>query len=101
MQTIPLQAIPSQSLDVTLNGQACTIRIYTLSTGLYLDLLVNGNAIMTSVICEDRTLLVRLAYLGFIGDLAFMDTQGTDDPQYTGLGERWVLLYLLPSDIAA
>lgn len=98
MQTIPLQAVPSQSINVTLNGQDCTIRVYTLDTGLFLDLEVSGDVIVSAVICEDRTLIVRLAYLGFVGDLAFMDTQGTDDPLYTGLGSRWVLLYLSPSD---
>ncbi|WP_321900039.1 hypothetical protein [Paraburkholderia heleia] len=28
------------------------------------------------------------------GDLAFMDMQGADDPQYTGLGSRWLLVWL-------
>ena len=101
MQTIPLQAVPSQSINVTLNGQDCTIRVYTLDTGLFLDLEASGVPIVSAVICEDRTLLVRLAYLGFVGDLAFMDTQGTDDPLYSGLGSRWVLLYLTPSDLVA
>ncbi|MCP1257899.1 phage baseplate plug family protein [Acetobacter lambici] len=27
------------------------------------------------------------------GDLAFADTQGTQDPDYTGLGSRFVLVY--------
>ncbi len=100
MQTIPLQQVPSQTLRVTLSGQSCQINLYTLDTGLYLDLLVNGTAILTAAICEDRNLIVREAYLGFIGDLAFMDTQGSEDPQYSGLGERWVLLYLSPADLA-
>lgn len=100
MQAIPLQSVPSQTLSVTLGGQSCRINIYTLTTGLYLDLLVSGVPIVSATICEDRNRLVRLAYLGFVGDLAFMDTQGTTDPAYTGLGERWVLLYLTPGDLA-
>ena len=100
MQTIPLQQVPNQTLRVTLGGQSCQINLYTLDTGLCLDLLVNGTAILTTAICEDRNLIVREAYLGFIGDLAFMDTQGSGDPQYAGLGERWVLLYLSLSDLA-
>ncbi len=100
MQTIPLKQVPNQTIRTTLGGQSCQINIYTLSTGLYLDLLVNGAAILTGGICENRNLIVREAYLGFIGDLAFMDTQGAQDPQYTGLGERWVLLYLAPADLA-
>ena len=100
MQTIPLRQVPNQTVRLTLGAQSCQINLYTLSTGLYLDLLGNGAAILTGAICEDRNLIVREAYLGFIGDLSFMDTQGTDDPQYTGLGERWALLYLSPADLA-
>ena len=38
--------------------------------------------------------LVPTAYLGFSGWLVFVDTQGSEDPQYAGLGTRWVLVYL-------
>lgn len=49
---------------------------------------------MAGVLCRNRVYLVREAYLGFRGDLAFVDTAGNDDPQYAGLGTRWPLLYL-------
>lgn len=94
MQNIPISAMPSQSLQTTLGGQNCKINIYTLSTGLFLDLFVNNSPILTGIICRDRLKLIRLAYLGFIGDLSFVDTQGTDDPVYTGLGSRFLLMYL-------
>ena len=93
MQTIPISAVPSQSLQVTLGAQNCKINIYTLSTGMFLDLFVNNAPILTGIICRDRLKLIRLAYLGFIGDLAFIDTEGTDDPIYTGLGTRFLLVY--------
>lgn len=99
MQTIPLDSVPNQNLRCTLGTQNCRIRVYTLSTGLYLDLELDGNPVVTGVICHDRCLLVRQAYLGFLGDLSFIDSQGTDDPQYTDLGGRWALLYLAPSDL--
>jgi hypothetical protein len=94
MQTIPLAATPSQSLSVTLAQQNCGINVYQKSTGLYLDLFVAGNRVMSGVLCRDRVYLVRQAYLGFSGDLAFVDTQGEDDPQCTGLGTRWQLVYI-------
>ncbi len=99
MLTIPISAVPSQTLKTVLGGQYCTINLYTLDTGLYLDLLVNSAPIVQGVLCLDEVLIVREAYLGFIGDLAFMDTQGSNDPDYTGLGGRYVLLYLEPSDL--
>lgn len=101
MQIIPIQPLPAQAFNVTLGGQSCALSIYQKSTGLFLDLSVSGAAVMTGVVCLDRSLLVRQPYLGFIGDLSFVDTYGKDDPQYTGLGMRWVLAYLSPSDLSA
>ncbi len=95
MQIVPLLPIPSQTFNVVLGGQNCVISIYQRSTGLFLDLTVNNTPTLTAQICRDRTLLVRLAYLGFSGDLIFMDTAGTADPAYSGLGTRYKLLYLV------
>lgn len=100
MNVVPLQSLPSQTLNVSLAGQACTIAIYQKTTGVFLDLTVAGAPCVFGVLCHDRVRLVRQAYLGFIGDLSFIDTQGRDDPQYTGMGSRWVLAYLTPDDIA-
>lgn len=100
MNFIPLQPFPSQTLNVSLAGQACTIAIYQKTTGVFLDLTVAGVSRVSGVLCHDRVRLVRQAYLGFVGDLSFIDTQGSDDPQYTGMGSRWVLAYLTPGDLA-
>ena len=100
MLTIPLAAIPSQTVAVTLANQQCTINIYQNSTGLFCDLYVNNVLIIGGVICEDRNRIVRSAYLGFIGDLAFLDTQGNSDPFYEGLASRFAFLYLQEADIA-
>jgi len=96
MKIIPLSAVPSQNLNVILSGQNCNISVYTLGPDnlIYLDLSVQGRAIITCVLCHDRVRLVQLEYLGFIGDLAFFDTQGVSDPVYTGLGSRFLLGYL-------
>ena len=53
------------------------------------------------VICQHTNLIVRNAYFGFIGDLAFLDQQGADDPVWTGLGTRWVLGYIEPDQFLA
>ncbi|SDR17822.1 phage baseplate plug family protein [Paraburkholderia tuberum] len=94
MQTIPLGAVPSQSLSVKLAQQNCGIHVHQKSTGLYLDLYVGSELVMAGVLCRDRVYLVRQAYLGFSGDLVFVDTQGEEDPEYTALGTRWLLQYL-------
>ena len=98
MLVVPTIPIPYQIFTVQLNNQNCQISIYQKSTGLFLDLYISGTLIIGGVICEDRNRIVRNAYLGFVGDLAFFDNQGSSDPFYTGLGSRYSLLYLDPSD---
>jgi len=97
---IPIVTLPNQQLQVQLAGQGCNINIYQTSYGLFLDLYSNGVLIVAGVLCKNLTLLVRNAYLGFTGDIGFLDTQGTSDPDYTGLGSRFQLLYLTSSDLA-
>lgn len=99
MRTIPLQAVPSQTLSVLLGGQNCQISVYQKSTGMYLDLSINNAPMLTTVMCRDRVKLIRQPYHGFAGDLAFVDTQGFSDPDYTGLGGRFALVYLEPLDL--
>lgn len=101
MLVVPLVAVPSQTLTIQLSNQPCTINVYQLSTGVFVDLYVNDAPIITSVIGQDRNRIVRDAYLGFIGDLAFFDTQAADDPYFTGLGARWILGYLTNDDLAS
>jgi hypothetical protein len=98
---IPLQAVPSQAVTVTLNNQACLIQVRQTSTGLFINLFVNDILIIGGVLCENLNVIVRSVYLGFVGDLAFYDTQGTTDPVYTGLGGRYVLEYFTPSELPA
>lgn len=98
MITIPLTSTPSQLLQVTLADQSCNLAVYQKTTGLLLDLSVSGTPIVSALLCHDRTLLIRYPYLGFVGDLSFVDTEGLDDPYYTGLGSRWLLVYLSPDE---
>jgi len=99
MKKIPLQPVPSQTLSVVLSGQNCQIAVYQKSTGLYLDLDVDNAPIVSTALCHDRVRLVRSVYLGFVGDLAFVDTLGHADPQYEQLGSRFVLAYLEPLEL--
>jgi len=102
MQTISIQPVPNQTLTILLAKQLVKLNIYTMVDGtLYMDVYVNHVAIITGVICQNLNRIVRDAYLGFIGDLAFSDTLGTDDPVYAGLGTRYQLFYLSAADVAA
>ena len=101
MQVIPLAATPNQTMKCVLGGQYCTIRLMTTSAGLLIDVLVNESPVVQGVLCLDQNRLIRYPYLGFVGDLVFVDTQGSQDPEYSGLGSRYQLLYLSPGDYDA
>ena len=92
-QIIPLTTVASQSFTVLLGSQQCAINVYQLSTGLYCDIVVSNNPIVSTMLCLNLVGLVREAYLGFTGQLFFFDTKGTSDPDYSGLGTRYQLVY--------
>jgi hypothetical protein len=101
MQQIALQAVPSQQLQIVLANQNCQIAVYQRSTGLYVDLNVGGADISIGVLALNLNPLVPTAYLGFAGNMLFVDTLGSTDPIYTGLGARYQLLYLTAADYAS
>lgn len=98
MLVVPLQALAAQQVNVTLGGQACTIQVAQKTTGMFLNLYVNNILVIGGVICEVGNRIVRSAYLGFIGDIGFIDTQAASDPvdlvEYTGIGTRFFLVYI-------
>jgi hypothetical protein len=97
MLVVPLQAVPSQTLSVILASQNCRINVYQKSTGLFLDLFVNDVALMTTVLCRGRLSMTSKASMGFVGDLFFKDLLGAADPDYTGLGTRFLLCHMVPA----
>ena len=94
MQTVPLQPVPSQSTKVVLGGQNCQILVYQKPQGVFVDINADGVDISVGTIARDAVPLISREYAGFIGNLIFIDTQGSDDPSYEGLGDRWTLVYL-------
>ena len=83
-----------------LGNQNCSLSVYMLGTCLFVDTAVNGVIISAAVLGRTGVSLVPTTYLGFLGQLLFVDTQGTSDPTYDGLGSRYQLLYATPADIA-
>lgn len=100
MIEVPLQAVPSQTVSVTLGGQACQLNIKSKLGVLYMDVYVNNAVVMLGVQCQNGNRILRSIYLGFLGDLIFVDTQGSSDPFYSGLGSRFLLEYLDTDDLA-
>lgn len=93
MIEVTLRAIRAQKVSVNLGGQVCDIRLYQHTTGLYMDLVKDGVTVVNGVICQNFNKLVRYPVLKFKGELFFIDTQGSNDPHYDGLGSRFKLIY--------
>lgn len=119
MQTVPLAAVPSQNLSVSLGGQTVAINLYLLgakeAAALYMDLFANQNPIFLARQVRaygaqpntaPRWMLAGRHYEGFLGDFLFIDTQAsplvpTVDPVPAGLGLRWQLLYFSDAELEA
>lgn len=103
MLVVGAQALPNQTMQAALGGQAVTLNIYQTQYELAMDVLAPGmlNGGLFGVICQNLNRIVRDAYLGFVGDLVWLDTQGATDPIYTGIGGRYQLIYLTQSDLEA
>lgn len=100
MQNIPLQPVPTQATKVVLGGQNVQLLIYQKPQGVFVDINADGVDIVVSIIARDAVPLMCRNYMGFIGNLLFVDTQGSSDPTYDGLGSRFSLVYLTAEEYA-
>jgi hypothetical protein len=100
MQEIPVRPVPSQTLQVVLDRQNVQILIYQKPQGLFVDTNVNGEDVATGIIAREAVPLISKTYSGFQGGLYFIDSQAADDPNYSGLGSRWRLIYLTADEHA-
>ena len=74
-----------------LSAGTATAGSVVVTPQMFLDLYINDALTLAGVPCMNAVGIVRNTYLGFAGELVFLDTQGTADPYYDGLGSRWVL----------
>lgn len=99
MNVVSLENKKSQSVSVSLDGQDCLIRLIQRESFIYMDLTVNNVPIMQGVPCLYANKIIRYKYLGFSGDLFFLDNQGESDPHYDGLTDRFPLYYITEAEL--
>lgn len=82
---VPLQPVPNQEgVSFMLNEVAHTVDVISRRGSLYLTLWRAGEYVIYN------RALRSYAPVGF--GLQLVDTEGTDDPEYQGLGSRWLLM---------
>ena len=91
MQSIPLQPVDAQTLTVMLDGKNYRISLTQKPKCLFADITVDGVSVAASVIARDCVQLVPVSYGG---NLIFVDSQGSSDPTFAGIGSRFELIYL-------
>lgn len=101
MLQIPIQPVPSQQVLAVLGGQNCQISIYQKNSRVFVDLISNGSQMCIGCLAHNAVPLDSCnSYDGFQGNLFFIDTQGEEDPQFAGIGNRWQLVYLTAAEYA-
>lgn len=100
MVEIPVSAIPFQEFSVVLDDQNCTIVLRQIAESLFCDLTVDERVVFQGRICEINAPINLYHSRFFKGSLIFVDTKGSDNPQYDGLGDRWVLIYISESEVS-
>ncbi len=106
MLVIPTQPVPAQTVNVILGEQFVRLTLRQLASGLFINVATDAQQIVGLVICQNLNRIVRNAYLGFVGDLMFVDNFGengkpSQDPYFDGLGTHFSLLYLSPEELGA
>lgn len=93
MQIINIASFPSQEFTVVLDGQECTISLYTRLSKMYLDLTVGTIPVCAGAICQYGTEILQSQNPDFKGTLYFWDNEGMSAPAWEGVGTRYFLLY--------
>ena len=94
IELVPTEKLPNQTLWIDLDGQSCEIHLYERFGFMFFDLKVEDDVIIQGQICLNNTNLIQYKHLKFNGQLKFVDTQGNNDPYYTGFNERYALTYV-------
>lgn len=94
MYEIPLSPVPNQRLTCTLGNQELDITLNTrFEQQLYITIKANGRLVVANRLCLNLTPLIGADYVPIEGNLAFVDTQGSNHPHYKKLGERYRLIW--------
>lgn len=91
---LPLRKVPSQDFDIVLNGQTCTIELMRRVDKVFCSLKVDGEYIWRGHIVHDRTPIRQFLVQKFVGNLVFIDHNGTEQPDYRDFGGRWRFYYI-------
>lgn len=84
LMEIPLEPIPNQEVEFRVGDDNYTVNVITRSGSLYITVWREGEYIV-----NNRALM---SFAPVTNNIQLIDTEGTEDPNYEGLGTRWLLV---------
>lgn len=102
MEVIPLITYPNQELQIILENQDCTIKVYERSRYTFMDLSVGDSYIRRGQLCVPYAPILSEP-CDFTGNFYVVDVKSQEfeqePPEYQGWNSRWFLLYLTAAEI--
>ena len=103
MEVLPLITYPNQELQIILENQDCTIKVYERSRYTFMDLSVGDSYIRRGQLCVPYAPILSEP-CNFTGNFYVIDTDAPEfeqePPEYQEWNKRWFLIYLTADEIA-
>ncbi|QCE34702.1 hypothetical protein FAI40_04680 [Acetobacteraceae bacterium] len=90
---IPLSPLPNQIFTLQLQNHLLKLHLYQRTYGLFLDLWIDNVLTLAGRLCLNNTFLLQDKAAPLNGDFIFIDSEGSEDPDYTELGSRFKLYF--------
>lgn len=103
---VPLEAIPSQQLQILLDGVRYTLEVRQIAESTLIVSVWRGSAdgvdtvVIRSVVAGSRTPIIPYQYLEGSGGNFYFDTPNDELPDYTQFGGRHLLIYASAAELA-
>ena len=98
MLKIPLMSVPNQRLQTQIDGITYALVLTQRTTGMFIDIYVDGVAACLGVVCIDRA---PITALGYDGAFVFIDNSGNSvNPEWSLLNDSVFLYYVTAAELA-
>ena len=96
MLKIPLMSVPNQRLQTQIDGITYALVLTQRTTGMFIDIYVDGVAACLGVVCIDRA---PITALGYDGAFVFIDNSGNNvNPEWSLLNDSVFLYYVTAAE---
>ena len=91
--SLRLSPLPNQVCNAVIGGQSYVIELRQLGSGLFSSVNVDGTQITRNVRATHGGSLTPWPHAAVGTQLRWLDTEGSEAPQYEGLGDRWLIVF--------